>query len=160
MTIMKKRILLFLSILAAITFSACQHEEDPFVDRVVSPVLIVFDNAIGDGGGQTAEPTVTSKVAGSVTLRLRVYQLDKTNILNSKGIDSVAVSSLALKLTTRTGTPIADLTTDAKGVATVTKTWSEFGLAAPRAGNTVSLSLMGSHSGQSFTRLARLQAVN
>jgi hypothetical protein len=154
------RSLLFLSLLAAVAVSACQPAVDPFVDRVVSPVLIVFDNTVGDGGGQTAEPTVTAKATGSVTLRLRVYQLDKTNILNSKGIDSVAVSSLALKLTTRAGTPLADLMTDAKGVATVTKTWSDFGLTAPKAGNTVSLSLMGKHNEQSFTKLARLQVVN
>jgi hypothetical protein len=150
----------FCLLMATVAVAACKQEEDPFVDRVIAPVLIVFDNAVGDGGGQTAEPTVTSKASASVTIRFRVYQLDKTNLLNSKGIDSVGVGSLALKLTTRTGTPIADLTTDAKGVATLTKAWTDFGVSAPKAGTTVSLLLVGKHNEQSFTKLARLQAVN
>ena len=47
--------------------AACTKVDDPFVDRVVAPVLVVVDNATGDGGGQTGEPVVSQKVAGPVS---------------------------------------------------------------------------------------------
>ncbi|WP_266368798.1 hypothetical protein [Tellurirhabdus rosea] len=146
-------------LLGTLFLAACEHEKDPFVDRTAAPVLLVFENAIGDGGGQTTEPTVTSKATGPATLRIRVYELDKTNILDhAQGIDSLPVASLTMKLTTRTGTAIADLTTDAKGIATLSRPWSDFGITAPKVGTNVALVLSGKHKDQSFSKLARLQA--
>lgn len=150
------KILLFVA--AAIIVASCKVA-DPFVDRVVAPVLLVFDNAIGDGGGFTTEPTVTSKATSSATVSVRILELDKTNILDfKKGIDSIPVTGLALTLTTRAGVKIADLTTDAKGRAIVTKTWAEFGVTAPKVGSIVTLTLSGKYKEQAFTKLARLQA--
>lgn len=151
---------IFLFVAVALAAASCKVD-DPFVDRVVAPVLLVFDNAIGDGGGFTTEPTVTSKATGTATVSVRILELDKTNILDyKKGIDSIPVTGLALSLTTRAGVKIADLTTDANGRAMVTKTWAEFGVAAPKAGSIVSLTLTGKYKEQSFSKLARLQAVN
>lgn len=154
-----KKYLLYL--IAAVGMTACTKVEDPFVDRVAAPVLLVFDNSIGDGGGLTTEPTVTSKISGNVSLSVRIYELDKTNMLSKpNGIDSLPVPSLALKLTTRTGTAIADITTDAKGKAILNKAWADFGVAAPKAGTTVSLTLSGKYKDQAFSKLLRLQGVN
>ena len=154
-----KKYLLF--IIAAVAMTACTKVEDPFVDRVASPVLLVFDNTIGDGGGLTTEPTVTSKITAAVSMSVRIYELDKTNMLaKPNGIDSLPVQSLALKLTTRTGTTVADFTTDAKGKAILSKAWADFGVAAPKAGTTVSLTLSGKYKDQAFSKLLRLQGVN
>jgi hypothetical protein len=53
---------------------------------------------------------------------------------------------------------IADVMTDAKGRATITKTWAEFGVAAPKVGSIVTLTLTGKYKEQAFSKLARLQA--
>jgi len=144
---------------AVVAITACQKTPEPFVDRVVAPVLLVFENTIGDGGGFTTEPTVTSRAnVATATLSLRVLELDKTNILdNKKGIDSIAVSGANLMLSTRTGTKIAEVATDARGRAVFSAPWATFGVAAPRVGTVVTLTLSGNHKGQAFTKLARLQ---
>ncbi|WP_228724344.1 hypothetical protein [Spirosoma sp. KUDC1026] len=135
--------------------------DDPFVDRVVTPVLVLVDNATGDGGGLTAEPVVSQKVAGPVTLAIRIYELDKSGLLDHRvGIDSIPVPAQAIRLTTRTGTALGTLTTDANGRASISKTWAELGVATPQAGSNVSLTWSGEYKGQAFSRLSRVQAVN
>lgn len=152
---------MMLSVLAVVLLAACSREEDPFVDRVQSPVLVLFENTLGDGGGLTTEPTVTSKLSGAATLSLRILELDKTALLDyKKGIDSLPVSSLPLKVTTRTGADVATLTTDGQGRAVLTRPWSDLGLTAPASGASVSLTVTGTHRGQAFARLVRLRAVN
>ncbi|MFD1144900.1 hypothetical protein ACFQ4C_27470 [Larkinella insperata] len=139
--------------------AGCEKKEDPFVDRVVAPVLVVVQGA-ADGGGQTAEPVVSQTITAPVTMSVKVYELDKSGILDYKvGIDSIPVASLALKLTKRDGTVLADLKTDNTGLATLTKTWAELGIAAPAVGSSVSLTWVGEHKGQAFTRLSRVQGV-
>lgn len=153
--------LILISALAITGLTACEKKVDPFVDRVVAPVLVVIDNATGDGGGQTGEPVVSQKVSGPVTLAVRIYELDKAGILDNKvGIDSIPVASLALKLTTRTGTALGDLTTDGTGKASISKTWAELGVAAPKAGSSVLLTWTGEYKGQAFSRLSRVQGIN
>ncbi|RRB04181.1 hypothetical protein [Larkinella rosea] len=140
--------------------AGCEKKEDPFVDRVVAPVLVLVDGA-SDGGGQTAEPVVTSKITAPVIMTVKILELDKSGILNNKvGIDSIPVASLALKLTRRDGTAIADLKTDNTGKATLTKTWAELGITAPAVGSSVSLTWTGEYKGQAFARLSRVQGVN
>jgi hypothetical protein len=152
---------LIMSALLLAGLAGCMKKEDPFVDRVVAPVLVVIDNATGDGGGQTGEPVVSQKVAGPVTLGVKIYELDKSGILNNTvGIDSIPVTSLAITLTTRAGVAIGNLTTDGTGRASVSKTWAELGIAAPKAGSTVSLTWTGEYKGQAFSRLSRVQAIN
>jgi phosphotransferase system HPr-like phosphotransfer protein len=149
------------TLLAAVSLLGCKKEADPFVDRVAAPVLVVIDNASGDGGGLTGEPVVNQKVGGPVTMAVRIYELDKTGILDNKvGIDSIPVTALAIKLTRRDGTAVADLTTDATGKATIAKTWTELGITAPRAGSSVQLTWSGEHKGQAFSRLSRVNGVN
>lgn len=153
-----KTVKILLFVVTAFAAASCKVE-DPFVDRVVAPVLLVFDNAIGDGGGFTTEPTVTSKANATPTVSVRILELDKTNLLDyKKGIDSIPVTGLAVSLTTRAGVKIADVTTDAKGRATITKTWAEFGVATPKVGSVVTLTLTGKYKEQAFSKLARLQA--
>ncbi|WP_345267952.1 hypothetical protein [Nibrella viscosa] len=158
---MKRYKTLILGLLAGGLLAGCEKKVDPFVDRVAAPVLVVIDNAVGDGGGTVAEPVVSQKVSGPVTLGVRIYELDKSGILNNKvGIDSIPVTSLSIKLTKRDGTALGELKTDAKGKASLTKTWAELGIADPKAGLSVSLTWTGAHKGQAFSRLSRVQAVN
>ncbi|RIV25004.1 hypothetical protein DYU11_06705 [Fibrisoma montanum] len=152
--------LLFGTLLAITGLTACEKAEDPFVDRVAAPVLVVIDNASGDGGGLTAEPVVNQKITSPVTMAVKIFELDKSGILDYKvGIDSIPVVGLSLKLTRRDGTAIGDLKTDAGGRAVLTKTWAELGIAAPKKGNSVQLTWSGEHKGQAFSRLSRIQAV-
>lgn len=156
-----RKIHLIATLLVAGSLAGCTKEEDPFVDRVAAPVLVVVDNVTGDGGGQTGEPVVSQKITGPVTLAVRIYELDKSGILDKNvGIDSIPVTSLVIRLTKRDGTALGDLTTDATGKASISKTWAELGLTAPRAGNTVSLTWSGTHKGQAFSRLSRVQGTN
>lgn len=144
-----------------ITMPACQQVDDPFVDRLVAPVLVLVENTSGDGGGLTGEPVVPQKISGAVTVSVRILELNKGGLLNNKvGIDSVPVTGLALKLTLRNGTAIGDLTTDGKGRATLTRTWTDLGVATPKSGNTVLLTWAGVYKSQSFSRLSRIQAIN
>lgn len=153
--------LLIVSAFLLVGLAGCTKEEDPFVDRVVAPVLVLIDNATGDGGGQTGEPVVSQKVAGPVTLGVKIYELDKSGILNKAvGIDSIPVTALAIKLTTRAGVAIGSLTTDGTGKASISKTWAELGITAPKAGSSVSLTWTGEYKGQAFSRLSRVQAIN
>lgn len=144
-----------------IGLSACQKIEDPFVDRVAAPVLVLIENTLGDGGGLTGEPVVPQKVGGTVTMSVRIMDLNKAGLLDNKvGIDSIPVTGLALKLTLRNGTAVGDLTTDSKGRAMLTKTWAELGVATPKAGNTVLLTWTGAYKAQAFSRLSRVQGIN
>ena len=152
---------LMIAALAVGSLMACEKKEDPFVDRVVAPVLVLIDNATGDGGGQTGEPVVSQKVAGPVTMAVRIYELDKSGILNNKvGIDSIPVASLAVKLTKRDGTALGELKTDESGKASISKSWADLGVTAPKAGSSVLLTWTGEYKGQVFSRLSRVQAVN
>lgn len=150
-----------LTLLALTALAGCTKKDDPFVDRVAAPVLVVIDNAAGDGGGLTAEPVINQKVNGPVTMAVRIYELDKSGILDTKvGIDSIPVTSLSIKLTLRSGTALGELKTDGTGKASLTKTWTELGVAAPKAGSSVQLTWSGEYKGQAFSRLSRVQGVN
>ncbi|RFS14841.1 hypothetical protein [Emticicia sp. C21] len=157
---MKKTIyILFLGLI--ILASACE-KKDPFVDRVVSPLLflVIDDNGVASSG-LTTEPTVSSKISKDVTFSVKLVELDKTNILdNTKGIDSLAVKSLPISLSIRGGAKIGDLTTNEKGMARLTKSWVDLGIAAPKAGTTVLLSWSGTYKDVKFTKYTRVQGAN
>ena len=154
-------------VVAGSLLAGCEKTEDPFVDRVVAPVLVLVDGA-SDGGGQTAVPVVTQKITAPVVMTVKILELDKSGILDYKvGIDSIPVASLTVKLmkrevkgTATIMTAIADLKTDATGKATLTKTWAELGIATPTVGSSVSLTWSGEYKGQAFSRLSRVQGVN
>jgi hypothetical protein len=159
---LKKIYLYIVAVGVACSLAACEKEEDPFVDRVASPVLVVIQNASGylAGGGLYSEPVVSAKLGTPVVLSARLYELDKSGLLNNAaGIDSIPVANLAISLSTRTGTKIADLVSDSEGTVTVTKTWEELGLTTPVKGSTLSLDWVGEYKGISFARRSQLQAV-
>lgn len=155
----KTAYILFLGLV--ILASACE-KKDPFVDRVVSPLLfLVLDDSGVASSGLTTEPTVNSKISKDVTFTIKLVELDKTNILDhTKGIDSVAVKSLVVSLSTRSGTKIGDLTTNDKGIATLTKSWADLGITAPKAGTTLLLSWTGKYKDVTFTKYTRIQGTN
>lgn len=155
----KTAYILFLGLI--ILASACE-KKDPFVDRIVSPLLfLVLDENGVASSGLTTEPTVNSKISKDVTFSIKLVELDKTNILDhTKGIDSLAVKSLVVSLSTRSGTKIGDLTTNDKGIATLTKSWADLGIAAPKAGTTLLLSWSGKYKDVAFTKYTRIQGAN
>ena len=123
---------------------SCEKEDEMVVDRVVSPVLVVTN-------GSTFLPTEAVNVTATI------YELDKSGILNNAiGIDSIPVSNLAIKVMLNNNS-IADLTTDAAGKATLSKSWADLGITAPKAGNAVNLGWSGSYKNQAFTKLLRVQ---
>ncbi|MDP5120209.1 MAG: hypothetical protein NWQ46_01335 [Spirosomaceae bacterium] len=132
--------------------------EDPFVDREVSPLLVLL---AGDDGvassGLTTEPTVTSAISKAATFSVKLYELDKSGILDKNiGIDSVAASGVSLEIKRRTGGTITTATTNASGVATFTVTWADLGISAPSSSSSVSLNCSGSYKDKSFTKLFRI----
>ncbi|MBA4853518.1 hypothetical protein [Emticicia sp. BO119] len=155
----KTAYILFLGLI--VLSSACE-KKDPFVDRVVSPLLfLVLDENGVASSGLTTEPTVSSKITKDITFSIKLVELDKTNILdNTKGIDSIAVKSLPIALSIRGGAKIGDLTTNEKGVATLTKPWADLGITAPKAGTTLLLSWTGTYKEVKFTKYTRIQGSN
>lgn len=132
--------------------------DDPFVDRVVAPVLVDIVGA-AFGAPISAEPTVSYPATGKVMLTARLLELDKTNILDrTKGIDSIPVANIPIRISLRNGTSLGEATSNAQGVVSLEKTWAELGVPAPRAGNTVRISWSGSYKGIAFTRLSQVQA--
>lgn len=159
---MKNIKLLFPSalVMLAVTFGfvSCK-EEDPFLDRDVAPVLVDIVGA-PFGAPIASEPTVTySATAEKLTLSARLLELDKTNILDhTKGIDSIPVPNLAIKITLRTGAVLGEVTSDAQGLVKLEKTWADLGVATPKAGSITKISWSGSHKGIAFTRFSQVQA--
>jgi hypothetical protein len=157
LTIMKKIFAYSLVALVGLSLASCKVD-DPFVDRVVAPVLVDIIGA-SFGAPISAEPTVSYAVAGKVTLTARLLELDKTNILDhTKGIDSIPVANIPIKITLRTGATLGEATSNAQGVVSLEKSWAELGVAAPKAGTTVKISWSGSYKGIAFTRLSQVQA--
>jgi len=158
---MKKHNSLLLAVwISVAALTGCKHVDDPFVDRVAAPVLVLVEGA-PDGGGLTAEPVVSQKIGTPVTVSVRIFDLDKSGLLNhAVGIDSIPVTALTVKLAKRDGTALADLTTDGSGRVSLTKTWAELGIATPVRGSSVALTWSGSYKGQAFSRLSRVQGVD
>ena len=137
--------------------SSCK-KDDPFVPASASPVLVYIEDAPYQSDF-SSEPTVTYAASGSVLLRARILELDKTNLLDyTKGIDSIPVPNLKISLALRNGTSLGEATTDAKGRVTLTKTWAELGIVAPKAGSSASLNWTGTYKDVTFTRLWKVQA--
>jgi hypothetical protein len=158
-----KHIIYLLTLSTVCLLMACEKEEDPFVDRVAAPVLVVIENARAGyltGGGLYSTPVVDAKLSEPVVLSAGLYELDKSGILNhTVGIDSIPVANLAITLMTRTGEKIADATSDADGRITVTKTWADLGLIEPKKGNIVNLDWSGEYKGVAFVRRSQVQVI-
>lgn len=164
------RIFMQVFIVCAVLFSC--SEEDPFVDRTVAPVLLVFDEVQGylAGGGLTAVPSVTKPVnvdnyTDPVILSLTAYELDKSGILDhTVGIDSIPVTGLQITFSKRDGTLPITLSSDTFGKIVVSTTWEALGItdvetiatASAARSITIALSWTGEHKGQSFTRYSQV----
>lgn len=162
---------LFICAVKVVLLSSCE-EEDPFVDRTVSPVLLVFEETKGylSGGGLIAVPSVEkiitpANAADPVTLSVLIYELDKSKILDHTiGIDSIPVQNLDLTFSKRDGSLPIIATSDASGRLSVSTTWAELGIAdaetianAPEKKSiTIGLSWTGSYKGQSFVRFSQV----
>lgn len=155
---MKK--ILYLSIIFLGFVATSCKVDDPFVDRVVSPVLVIFEDAAGTKtSGLTTEPSVTSSAASDATVTVRLLELDKTGILDYKvGIDSLPAKSVPVTFKLRSGTKISEVTTDEKGRSTLKISWKNLGIATPTAGSSVLMSCSASYKDVSFTKYFRLTA--
>lgn len=163
--------LITLFVSAAILFVSC-NEEDPFVDRVESPVLIVFDGVTGylAGGGLTYSPSVTKTVTAAnytdpVTLTLTLYELDKSGILDhTVGIDSIPLVDMPLTFSKRDGTLATPLVSNDEGKVVMTTSWEALGItnvadivnAAEAKSITIPLTWVGSHKGISFAKFSQV----
>lgn len=133
--------------------------EDPFLERNVAPVLVDIVGA-PFGAPIASEPTVTyAATATKLTLSARLLELDKTNILDhTKGIDSIPVPNLTIKITLRSGAILGEVTSSSEGLVTIDKTWAELGIPAPKAGSISRISWTGNHKGIAFTRYSQVAA--
>ena len=150
---MKKLINIFVIALLGAGFASCE-KADPFVARVVSPVLILVQGSDGIlSNGMTTEPTVPSLVAGDASVALKVLELDKTGILDYKvGIDSLPVSGVKITFKLRTGAVLKEVQTDTKGIATLSATWASLGITTPKTGSSVKLTASGTYKDVSFSK--------
>jgi hypothetical protein len=153
-----KNISILFILLASFNFLASCEKQDPFVDRVVSPVLVLIESSDGiPSSGLTTDPTVSASFSSKASLGIKVFSLDKTNILDyTKGIDSIPVGSLAIKVRLRDGAEIGTFTTDANGLAKVEIDWRSIGITS--AGKSVSMAASGSYDDQSFTKLFKISS--
>ncbi len=148
----------FVALLGLLGLNSCKKVDDPLVPRVQSPVLVYIEDAPYQSDF-SSEPTVFYLASSPVTLRARILELDKTNLLDyKKGIDSIPVPNLKIAVTLRSGTVVGEATTDAKGQITLTKTWADLGVASPKAGSNAALSWTGTYKDVTFTRLSKIQA--
>lgn len=153
-----KKLIVFLALITSTCFFVSCERQDPFVDRVVSPVLVLIESSSGvPSSGLTTDPLVSSSFSTKASLGIRVLSLDKTNILDyTKGIDSIPVNALSIKLRLRDGVEVGTFTTDDKGFAKIEVDWSTLGVTAK--GRTVSMAANGTHNNQSFTKLFRISS--
>jgi hypothetical protein len=155
-----KTLLPALGLLVAVTLgiSSCKVD-DPFLDNNVAPVLVDIVGA-PFGAPLASEPTVSyDTTAATLRLSARLLELDKTNILDhTKGIDSIPVPNVSIKITLRTGATLGEVTSNADGLVTLDKTWAELGITGRRRGAITRISWSGTHKGIAFTRFSQVAA--
>jgi hypothetical protein len=148
--------LCLLAMTAAVMLSC--KVEDPFLDNNVAPVLVDIVGA-PFAAPFAAEPTVSYAATDTkVTLQARLLELDKTNILDhTKGIDSIPVPNVSIKITLRTGAALGEVSSDATGLVKLEKTWAELGIPTPKSGTITKISWTGTYKGIAFTRFSQVQ---
>ena len=152
---MKKILSYSLVILTAVSFASCKVD-DPFVDRVVAPVLVDIVGA-SFGAPISSQPVVAYPFTGKVVLVARLLELDKTNILDhSKGIDSIPVANIPMKIGIRNGATLGEVTSNAQGMVSLETTWQTLGLRPTTKDTTIAISWSGNYKGVAFTRLSQV----
>lgn len=151
---MKKILNFIVLVILGAAFAACE-KTDPFVDRVVSPVLVVVQGIDGvPASGLTTEPTVPASITADAGATIKILELDKSGILDYKiGIDSIPVSGIKISYKLRsTGALVKEVTTDSKGMANLSTSWASLGVTAPKTGSTVKLIATGTYKDQQFSK--------
>ena len=137
---MKTHIKSFLVLAIAMLCLSCVETDDLVTPNVASPVLVLLEG--------TAFPPTSPVRVNSIFL-----ELDKSNILDhTKGIDSIPVSNLAIRVFMANTTEVAAFTTDIAGSAELVLSWQELGLAQPVSGSQVRLEFTGTHKGVAFRK--------
>lgn len=151
---MKKVINFIVIAVLGVAFAACE-KADPFVDRVVSPVLVVVQGIDGvPASGLTTEPTVPASITANAGATIKILELDKSGILDYKiGIDSIPVSGIKISYKLRTtGALVKEVTTDSKGFASLSTSWASLGVTSPKTGSSVKLIATGAYKDQQFSK--------
>jgi len=173
-----------LSIAVTAGITSCK-EEDPFLDRDVAPVLVdIVGAAFGAPIASTPSVAYDSSMK-ELTLTSRLFELDKTNILDhTKGIDSIPVSNLSIKIgyeltkvvktetlkyngatytfnaeTFKSNGQIGEISSDANGVVTIKTSYAALGLTGnriQRKDDIINLKWTGTYKGIAFTRTSRI----
>ena len=150
---MKNILIIGISLLITISFFACE-KQDPFVDRIISPLLITITGSDGiPSSGLTTEPSVTALIGIDAKVSLRFLELNKAGLLDYKvGIDSIPAKGLTITYKLRNGTKIKDIQTNDKGIAVFESTWTSLGIPAPKAGSSVKLTATGTYKDITFSK--------
>ncbi|WP_238806991.1 hypothetical protein [Emticicia aquatica] len=154
-----KKTLILSTIFLAFIGASCKVD-DPFVDRVVAPVLVIFEDSNGTKtSGLTTEPSVTSSASADASITVRLLELNKDGLLDfAVGIDSIPAKSVPVSFKFRTGTKITDVVTDTQGRSTLKVSWKTLGIETPVAGSSVLLSCSATYKDVPFTKYFRLTA--
>lgn len=154
-----KKILFFSTIFLGFIATSCKVD-DPFVDRVAAPVLVIFEDPSGTKtNGLTTEPSVTSSASADASITVRLLELNKDGLLDYKvGIDSIPATAVPVTFKLRNGTKISDVTTDGTGRSTLKISWQTLGIAAPAAGSSIQLACSATYKDVAFTKYFRLTA--
>ena len=150
---MKNILKIGISLLIILTFFACE-KQDPFVDRIISPLLITITGSDGiPSSGLTTEPSVTALIGIDAKVSLRFLELNKAGLLDYKvGIDSIPAKGITIAYKLRNGTKIKDIQTNEKGIAVFESTWASLGIPAPKAGSSVKLTATGTYKDVTFSK--------
>lgn len=152
---MKKILAYSLALIAAYSLTSCKVD-DPFVDRVVAPVLVDIVGA-SFGAPLSTQPVVSYPFTGKVVLVARLLELDKTNILDhNKGIDSLPVANIPLKISVRNGISLGEVTSNTQGLVSLETTWQNLGLKPTTKDTSIVISWSGNYKGVAFTRLSQV----
>ncbi|PWJ60285.1 hypothetical protein CLV98_101466 [Dyadobacter jejuensis] len=151
--------LAIMAIVPVVLLFSCKAE-DPWVDNTVAPLLV---DIIGADFGYPIEKQPAVGYAASASelkLSARLLELDKTNILNKDiGIDSIPVAGITISVAIKGGASLGEVTSDADGMVSLTKSWTDLGVTAPAAGQLVPLTWTGSYKGVGFTRYSQVKAL-
>lgn len=153
-----KKILFFSTIILGFVATSCKVD-DPFVDRIAAPVLVIFEDPAGKTNGLTTEPAIVSSASADASITVRLLELNKDGLLDFKvGIDSIPATAVPVSFKFRNGTKISDVTTDGTGRSTLKVSWKSLGIATPVAGSSVLLACSATYKDVAFTKYFRLTA--
>ena len=140
MKIARYKIPVFIMAIAMSLSMACVEVDGLVTPNVASPVLVMLQ-------GTAFAPTST------VTVGSTILELDKTNILDhTKGIDSLPVSNLVVKVMINNTEEVGSITTDNMGKALFEATWQQLGLTTASVGRQVRLEFTGVHKNTAFRK--------